>query len=117
MKVIYVIGPFRAPTPYEVRQNIRAAEQVGLEVARLGAMPMIPHMNTANFDGQLTARFWIEGTLELASRCDAAITVEALGYSIKGSKGSEGEIAQFGALRRPVFRTLSALRAWLESAQ
>lgn len=115
MRVIYIIGPFRAKTNWDVQLNVRTAEMLGLEVARLGAMPLIPHMNTANFDGLLTGQFWVNGTLELAARCDAAITVEALGHSIQGSKGSEGEIAQFEALRRPVFRTLPALRAWLES--
>jgi hypothetical protein len=73
MKVIYIAGPYRAPTAWGIAENVRAAERVGLEVARAGAMPLIPHANTAHFHGECTDELWIEGTLELLRRCDAAV--------------------------------------------
>ncbi len=52
MKIIYIAGPYRAPTAWRIAENVRAAERVGLEVARAGAMPLIPHANTAHFQGE-----------------------------------------------------------------
>ncbi len=87
MKVIYVAGPFRAATQWQIARNIRAAEEVGFVVSNAGAMPLIPHANTAHFHGLQTAGFWIEGTKELLRRCDAAVFIR--GWS--ESQGSVGE--------------------------
>jgi len=32
MKVVYVIGPYRAKTLWELTENVRTAERLGLEV-------------------------------------------------------------------------------------
>ena len=90
MKVVYIIGPFRGKSHWEVAENVRNAERLGLEVAKLGAMPLIPHKNTENFDGLLTDEFWIEGTKELLRRADAAITVAAIGIDYTKSEGERG---------------------------
>jgi len=113
MKIVYVIGPLRGPTHWCVSENVRFAERLGLEVARLGAMPLIPHKNTENFDGLLTAEFCIEGTKELLRRSDAAITVEALGADWLHSSGSRGEVLEMEMLGRPVFHSLESLKVWL----
>ncbi len=73
MPVVYVAGPFRAPTAWKRERNIREAEMLAFHVAECGAMPLCPHTNTRNFDGELTDEFWLNGTLELLRRCDAAI--------------------------------------------
>lgn len=73
MLIIYVAGPFRAPTAWGIAENIRAAERVGLMVARAGAMPLIPHANTAHFHGQCDDQFWLDGTMELLRVTDAAV--------------------------------------------
>lgn len=83
--IVYIAGPFRAPTPFAVAENVRAAERMGLAVARAGGMPLIPHANTGLFDGQLTAQFWITGTAELLRRSDAAIFLRTWETS-EGSK-------------------------------
>src|SRR5687767_6886277 len=44
--LVYVAGSFSAPTRAGVEANIHAAALRGLEVAKLGACPMIPHCNT-----------------------------------------------------------------------
>lgn len=116
MKVVYVIGPFRAATHWDLLQNVRQAERLGLEVAKRGAMPLIPHNNTANFNGLLSEDFWVEGTKELLRRADAAITVEAIGGEWQKSVGSVGEVREMGeVLGRPVFHHLEHLRLWLSS--
>jgi hypothetical protein len=113
MKIVYVIGPFRAPTNWDVCKNVRCAEALGLEVAKLGAMPLIPHKNTENFNGLLDDVFWIEGTQELLRRADAAITVEAMGANWKQSVGSVGEVKEMTKLGKPTFHSLDSLKLWL----
>src|SRR4030066_2171198 len=106
MKVVYIIGPFRASTQWDIAKNVQNAEKLGLEVAKLGAMPLIPHKNAENFNGLLNDDFWIEGTKELLRRADAAITVEALGIDWTKSVGSVGEVGEMHRLDRPTFHSL-----------
>lgn len=73
MKIIYIAGPYRAATPWEVECNIRRAEELSLRVALLGAMPLCPHTMARYFDKQSTDTFWLKGTTELLRRCDAAV--------------------------------------------
>ena len=114
MKVVYIAGKFRGKTAWHVARNVRAAEEVGYQVAALGAMPLIPHANTAHFDGTLTAEFWLEGTMELLRRCDAVIMVPGW----LDSKGALAERAEAGRLGLPVFDAgmYDDLRDWLLSA-
>ncbi len=71
MKLIYIAGPFRGTTPWDVAENVRAAERYGLAVAKGGAYPVIPHANTQHFDKQMSDHFWINGTMALMLKCDA----------------------------------------------
>ena len=73
MFVIYVAGPFRAPDGWEVACNVHRAEQAGREVARLGAVPLIPHSIGARMAGTETDSYWIRATLELMRRADAVL--------------------------------------------
>jgi len=109
MILVYVAGPYRAKTAWEIECNIHRARSVGVEVARLGMMPVIPHANTAHFD-VAPDEFWLEGTLELMRRCDALITVVGWG----GSSGARTEIVSMVELGRPVFHTIEALAQWMK---
>lgn len=109
MKVIYIAGPFRDHTPWAVEQHVRHAEELAFEVARLGAMPLCPHTNTRFFDGTLSEQFWLDGTLELMSRCDAVILTDDWAYS----SGARAEVQKAHALSLPVFDSIDALRLWL----
>ena len=97
MKIIYVAGPFRGPTSWDIAENIRSAERIGLLVARAGAMPLIPHANTAHFHGQCDDTFWLDGTMELLRRCDAAVFLPGW----RGSSGSVAEYREAGLLGIP----------------
>lgn len=59
MKLVYLAGPFRGPTKWDVVQNIRRAESYALEIWKLGAACICPHLNTANFDGALPDQVWV----------------------------------------------------------
>lgn len=109
LKLIYIAGKFRGPTPLDVRRNVEAARDAGLLVAHTGAYPIIPHTMTGEFDKQLDDRFWLVGTLELMRRCDG---VFALG-TWRQSQGACAEVAEAMALGLPIFETIAALQSWL----
>lgn len=85
--VVYVAGPFRAPTAWEIEQNVRAAESWGMKIAELDAMPLIPHANTRYSQDHRPDQFWIEGTLELLRRCDLLFLIPGW----ENSEGARGE--------------------------
>lgn len=105
--LIYVAGRYRAATREAVAANIEAARQVGIQAARLGWYPVIPHANTAHMelDLQHDDEFWLGGTLELMTRCDAVVLVDGW----EGSVGTHGEIAKADQINLPVFRSLDLL--------
>lgn len=88
MKLVYIAGPFRGPTTWDIAQNVRAAEALGLEVARAGFFPVVPHANTQLFHGQCSDQFWLDGTLLLLSRCDLLLTLPTW----KRSSGAVAEV-------------------------
>ena len=100
MKIVFIAGPYRGVDAWEVAENIRRAERVGFVVASVaGVMPLIPHANTAHFDGTMTDEFWLAGTQELLRRCDAIVMVDGW----QSSSGSIAELAQARADGMAVF--------------
>ena len=76
MRVIYVAGKYKAPTEWELVQNIRHAEEVARRLWAEGWVVICPHMNTAHWGGLLEDPeedhlLWLRGDLELVKRCDA----------------------------------------------
>ena len=111
LPLIYIAGPFRGPTPYDVHRNVCAAESWGLTVARLGGYPVIPHTMTQHFDKQLTDEFWLEGTMEMLRRCDAVILMD----SWRRSTGAQAEATEARRLKIPVFEDPYNLEQWISA--
>jgi nucleoside 2-deoxyribosyltransferase len=109
--IVYVAGPYRAQTAWEIECNIHDARNVGAEVAKAGCMPLIPHANTAHFDGLQPDAFWLEGTLELLRRCDAVVLVEGW----EKSSGTRAEMAEAHKQNLPVFLCVDDLRGWVRA--
>ena len=72
-KVIYIAGPFRGPSHWDIAQNIRRAEALALQVWRLGHVALCPHANTGHFQDAAPDEVWLQGDLELLRRCDAVL--------------------------------------------
>lgn len=110
--LVYVAGPFSSSTRDGVEANIRAAEDVGIEVARIGACPVIPHANTSRpeFEQLQPYEFWIEATRLLMIRCDAVLMMQ----NWEKSTGATDERALALELKMPVFYTIEELKLWLE---
>jgi hypothetical protein len=99
MKVIYIAGKYRGPTPWAVEQNIRAAEAVAAKVIAAGHMPLTPHKNTAHMEGLADDAFFLAGTMELLRRCDAVLCVS----NWLDSVGARAEVEEARRLGLPVF--------------
>lgn len=110
MRVVYIAGPYSASCPYEVEQNIRRAEAIAIEVARLGCAPLCPHTMMRWTPLDLHA-FAYRMTLELMRRCDAVLFAE----DWQRSMGARDEHAEAVRLGLPVFFALPDLLAWAAS--
>ena len=107
--LVYVAGPYSAPTPAERAANIEAAWTVGYQVASLGAYPVVPHMNTAHMDDLQDWQWWIDATLELMLRCNAVLMMEGW----EASRGARGEEAAAKRFEIPVFYKIEDLADWI----
>src|SRR5262245_31906922 len=108
--LVYVVGPFSAPTRAGVEANIDRAERVGLELARLGYFPIIPHTNTRHpeFSKAQEYGFWVAGYLKVLAACRAVVMVP--GWQV--SEGASKEYAEAARIGIRVFETVSELEAW-----
>ena len=99
---VYVAGPFRGKTPWIIEENIRRAESLGLRVARMGAVPVIPHSMYRFYQDSLPDDFWLAAGLSILSTCDALACV--LPHDkIHLSQGTTAEVAFHIKAGRPVF--------------
>lgn len=110
MKVVYIAGPFRGKSHWDVAQNIRRAEALALEVWRLGAAAICPHLNTAHFQDAAPDKVWLEGDLEILRRCDAIILTD----NWRSSSGAVAEVQLARTLNLPVLYHPHDLRDWLD---
>lgn len=116
--LIYIAGAYRNPDAWLQEQNIRAAETLGYEVAKLGAYPIIPHSNTRSyFASAASDELWLAGTLELMRRCNAVVFLP----NWTTSSGARGEHAEAERLGLPIFGvghvTGGDLARWLKQQQ
>jgi hypothetical protein len=104
MIVVYIAGPFRGSSAWDIEQNIRRAEELALEVWRLG-MALCPHTNTRHFQGAAPDEVWMSGDIELMRRCDARVP---LLFSQFGASRT-AEVQKAKEWRLPVFENLNDL--------
>jgi hypothetical protein len=111
MKLVYIAGAYRASTINEVRANIRRAEEVATQVWQEGFPALCPHLNSAFFDGIADDQVFLDGTMEMLSRCDALILVTGWGKSL----GTRKEIQYALQNNIKVFETIDELKRWKSS--
>ena len=114
LPVVYIAGPYRASTAWQVLGNIRAAQEVALAVWKMGAVALCPHSNTGLFDGECPDDVWLLGDQELLRRSDAVLMMGAW----QRSQGSMAERQLAEDLGLPIFYegntgTMGGLRAWV----
>lgn len=88
MKLIYIAGPFRGKTQWEIHNNTHIAETAAYDIWHCkGYVPITPHLLGRNFYGSHDEDIVMEGLLELLSRCDGV-------YLLPGWQKSEGTLAE-----------------------
>jgi len=96
--VVYIAGPFRA----------KSAEELALEVWKLGFTAICPHTNTRFYQGALPDSVWLAGDLEILERCDALL----LAPNWQDSRGARDEAASAAKSKMPIFESLIELEFW-----
>jgi Domain of unknown function (DUF4406) len=109
VKVVYIAGPFRGNSAWDIECNVRRAETLALEVWRLGAAALCPHTNTRFFQNAAPDDVWLKGDLAMLDKCDAIIMTE----DWERSSGARAEHDFAGAALIPIFYDLSSLEEWL----
>ena len=108
MKLIYVAGPYRATTPHGILENIRRAESVVIKTWASGHAALCPHLNSSFFDGIVSDKFFLAGTMEMLSRCDGLVLVEGWVHS----EGTKLEVKWAQEHNLPIFRSIKDLQNW-----
>jgi hypothetical protein len=114
MKVVYVAGPLRGKSGWEMELNIRRAESLALEVWKLGAAAICPHaMNRFYFGalGPMGDQAFLDGDFEIITRCDVILFTEDW-------MDSTGALMEHKVARKegiPMVFDLDELEAWLNS--
>lgn len=75
--LIYVSGPYTAPSSEELAQNIQRAKLTGLKVRAVGFVPIVPHLAILHDDPRVfTYDKAMNECLEILVRCDAILMME-----------------------------------------
>jgi len=74
--IVYIAGPYKGKTEWDVLNNIRAAEKTALKYWRLGYTVICPHKNTALMGGSCPDKTWLDGDIEILKRCDIIVMVQ-----------------------------------------
>lgn len=106
MHCIYIAGKYTGSCAWEVKKNILKAELLGAEVVSKfgnihgGVMVIIPHTNTAHWEGLQSDEWFYKATMELLKRCDAMIYVPG---DQDRSYGTKMEILHCQETNKPYF--------------
>jgi len=95
MKLVYLAGPYRGRSEWDVHTNIQQAEWYAAEITkRRGDLFCVtPHKNTAYMGGLQPDKYFLDGTLELLRRCDYI-------YLLPNWETSAGAVAEEKEARR-----------------
>lgn len=97
--VVYIAGPFRGKSAWDIESNIRRAETIALAAWRAGAAVLCPHTNTRFFQDAAPDDVWLDGDLELLDRCDVVL----LTPDWERSSGARAEVEFAIKNDKPIF--------------
>ncbi len=104
MKLVYIVGPYRAPTTWGIECNIHKARVTAAEmVQQLSSLWIFPITLASD-------EYYLEGTLELLRRCDAVFLLP----DWEKSSGSYGEKEEAERLGIPIFYRIEELKFWVQ---
>lgn len=117
LPLIYVAGKFRAKSWWEMEQNIREAEDVGMRLWDAGVPAIIPHCNGRFYHGIGSDEIFLCGTLRMMAACDAVVVANE---DWESSEGTVGEVLEAQRIDLPVFfwpwpHQVREFEQWLEA--
>jgi len=117
MQLIYVAGPFRADSLFDITINVSNAEYWGLQVAKHGHMPVVPHANSWKMYGAASESLSPMGTRLLLSVRHGCIFIP--GWAESGGSLDEAALCKerkIPALDLDMYRRKEdALEDWLRA--
>lgn len=102
MKLVYIAGPYTAPTYREREQNIDAARSAAIWCAQNLIGYFCPHLNSAHMDlyaPETPITFWYEMDWQFADCCDAILLIDGW----HNSHGASLELNLFECQGKPSF--------------
>ncbi len=107
-KLVYVAGPISAPSKEGIEANIERGRLAGLEVWKLGLIPIIPHLNSLGMyeSGSVTAERIYLSDLEILGRCDVVLRLSGW----ETSRGTCYETAWANFKKIPIFDDIELLK-------
>lgn len=112
-KVVYVIGPFRAANDYTRMQNIRCAEELTMQLWKMGYAAICPHTNTRHMEGFVPIKNILESDIAIMMRCDFCITTLPFNHvDLVNSEGSQIEIKYAQTHNLPVYESLAMMKLY-----
>jgi len=114
VKLIYICGPLSAPTEEGIDANVKRAHEAGRKVWAVGAMAIIPHLNSPSriFKDVMTAEMIYIADLELLDRCDYVFRLPGW----RDSYGSRLETAWANFRQIPVYESFEELEKKLNGS-
>ncbi len=104
--LIYVAGPYSAPTEPERVENVNAAIRVGLKLMQRGHVVVIPHLThytdaiaRDEMGWEVPYEEWMRQDFALLDRCDAL-------FLVGHSPGADRELERAAAGRKAIFVTM-----------
>lgn len=108
--LIYVAGKYTANTDEEIIDNVLLARDYSIKIWDLGYTAICPHLNTAHFeiDSRCDWKEFLEGDLEIISRCDAVFLLP----NWLDSKGAQQEREHAIIMGKRIFYNINELEKW-----
>jgi len=121
LPLIYVAGPYSAPTQQLVDENVNIARAWAELIWNCGGVAICPHLNTQGFEKPGAMRegssewrsdfaMFLSGDFEIISRCDGV-------YFIDGWEQSKGAVAEFAFAKYmgyPCFFTMQDVMKFID---
>jgi len=121
--VVYVSGPYTAPTPERVAEHVAAAERAAWEIMHKGHVPVCPHSMTHQWErGGFGWQDFLRVDLLLLERCDAICMVgrwqDSSGAVLERDRAEELRLWVFeGTQRLPAYIANDDMPDPLEGAE
>ena len=116
-KVIFLSGPYSefnddSDRKHTVGENIDIARKYAIVLWEMGFTVYCPHLNTAHFEKDCECEYgdYIDGNLEILSRCDAIFMLPFWSHS----RGAQIELNHTDRRGMRIFHNLSEIEEWAE---